>query len=89
MAIITNEIDARGHLFENQYIRVDRVEATKSGGTMNVHFGVYWSQQSAQDGEPPHRAHTVEASFDLYSQSNLWQQAYVAVKGRYPVHTDV
>ena len=88
MAIIADEMDSRGYVFENQYIRVDRIEEIKKDSAMRIEVGVYMSQQQAQDGGLPHRAHAFHADFDLYSTDNLWQQAYVAVKRRYPEHTD-
>lgn len=81
MAIISNEIDERGHVFENQYIRVDKVSVTKN--TMDIQVGVY------QDPDAfPHRVHTLQGEFDLYSDLNVWQQAYVYVKQRWSEHQD-
>lgn len=81
MAIISNEIDERGYAFENQYIRVDKVSVTKD--RMTVEVGVYKSPDVL-----PHRINVVEGEFDLYSDLNVWQQAYVYVKQRYPEHQD-
>lgn len=87
MAIISDEVDLRGHIFENQYIRVDRVNTTKT--EMEIEAGVYYSEQSASSGELPHRVHTLHGPFDMHSELNVWQQAYAIAKQRWPEHQDV
>jgi len=86
MAIIADERDERGYVFDQQYIRVDKIHAEKT--TMQVEIGVYKNQQAAQNGESAHRNHFLHADFDMNSPQNAWQQAYVAVKQRYPDGVD-
>lgn len=87
MAIITDIIDERGHLYPQQYVNVHRVLAQKT--SMDIEVGVYLSQESAQAGIPPHRVDAVyAAAFDMNSEQNAWQQAYVAIKQRWPDGVD-
>jgi len=83
MAIISNETDERGYVFENQYIKVESVRVTKT--TMNIEVGVRFK---AED-ELPHRVHNVEGEFDLESDKNVWEQAYVFIKQRWTDSQDV
>jgi hypothetical protein len=43
--------------------------------------GIYLNQEATQ--RPPHRVDTFGAPFDLYSQQNVWQQAYADLKTRW------
>ena len=86
MAIITDVICERGHRYPSQYVRVDRVHAGKT--TMVAEMGVYFTQQQAADGEPPHRVETVGGDFDMNSPLNAWQQAYALAKARWPEAVD-
>ena len=87
MAIITNVVDERGNMFEQQYVNVHRLLVNKD--TMIVEAGVHHSEQSARDGAPPHRAEAIySVPFDMNSDLNPWQQAYVAIKNRWPDSTD-
>lgn len=83
MAIIT-DVPTDRTFFPQQYVRIDRVDVEKT--QMRVDVGVYFNE-SMKD-HPPHRIEHVYGEFDLYSELNLWQQAYVYVKQRWPEYTD-
>lgn len=85
MAIITDIVTDRTS-FPQQYVRVEAVRADKA--MMFVDVGVHLSEQSSKE-VPPHRIEQVIGEFDLYSDKNLWQQAYEYIKRRWPDHTDV
>lgn len=87
MALQRFYIDTRGTDFGQQYYRVDSIETTKT--SMRVLVGVYFSEQAAKDGQPPHTGLNVEGDFDMYSSENLWQQAYAHAKRYWPDAVDV
>jgi hypothetical protein len=49
--------------------------------------GIYFNQEATVN--PPHRIDIFNAPFDLYSQQNVWQQAYADLKTRWPDAVDV
>lgn len=83
MAIIT-DIPTDRTLFPQQYVRVDRVTTDKN--QMQIEVGIYFNDTVTK--LPPHRMEIVFGDFDMYSSENLWQQAYVFVKNRWPNNTD-
>jgi hypothetical protein len=87
MAIITNVIDERGFVYENQYVRIERAVIT-SKSSLETDLGVYFNKQLATDGQPPHRIETMSGEYDLLSSKNTWEQAYDLIKTRYHIHTD-
>lgn len=84
MAIIADVVTERT-TFPQQYIRVDSVRTSKN--EMLIEAGIYLSE-SLKD-LPPHRAEILSGSFDMYSELNLWQQAYVVIKQNWPEYTDI
>jgi hypothetical protein len=76
MAVIKTITTDRGVVFPDQYCRVDEVTTDKT--TMRYTVGIYFSRAATE--LPPHRVEMFEASFDLYSSLNVWQQAYEAIK---------
>lgn len=78
MAIIT-DIPTDRTVFPQQYVRVERILTNKS--EMFIEVGVYFNE-SLKD-QPPHRIESVQGEFDMYSDLNLWQQAYVRIKQKY------
>jgi len=88
MAIITDITTERGYVYRNQYVNVYDVIAKKNEMTVNV--GIYMTEQDYRDGMPPHRIDTLSGQpFDMFSEQNLWQQAYVAIKNHWPDSQDV
>jgi hypothetical protein len=87
MAIETDYITERGILFPKQYLRVDEVYALKNEMTITV--GVYMNQEQAVNGVPAHAADRVFGSYDMYSNQNLWEQAYALIKQRWPNAIDI
>ncbi len=88
MAIRTNVTSDRGYVYKNQYLRVVRVITLKN--TIEVHVGVYDNESDTiPEHMYPHTIEFVTGPFDLYSTQNLWQQAYVYVKQRWPDSVDV
>lgn len=85
MAIITDIITERT-TFPQQYVRVESVRSEKE--KMIVDVGVHLSEQTSRE-IPPHRIEHVEGPFDMYSELNLWEQAYQYIKQRWPEHTNV
>jgi len=83
MAIITDVPTDRTY-FPQQYLRIERIDLNKTQMTVDV--GVYFNQSMTE--LPPHRIEHVVGEFDLYSELNLWQQAYVYVKERWSNYTD-
>lgn len=87
MAITTDVPTERGYVFEKQYVNIYRLIARKN--TMDIEIGVHASQQSAQDGAPPHLIEAIfDVPFDMDDELNAWQQAYLAIKQRWPDSTD-
>lgn len=87
MAIQVDVVGDRGALYPAQYVRVDEVLCTKS--EMSIVVGVYFTQQQAVEGVPPHMIEHFAGSFDMHSEHNAWQQAYAQVKQRWPEAIDV
>lgn len=85
MAIITDIITERT-TFPQQYVRVEAVRTTKD--FMFIDVGIHFSEELSKE-TPPHRIENIVGSFDMYSDQNLWQQAYVYIKARWPESTDV
>jgi len=83
MAIIT-DVPTDRTIFPQQYVRVERVNTDKN--QMFVDVGIYFNE-SVKD-LPPHRIEHVQGEFDMYSSDNLWQQAYIYIKNRWPEYTD-
>lgn len=84
MAIITDVITERT-VFPQQYVRVEAVRTDKN--MMFVDVGIHLSEQSSKEVSP-HRIEHVMGEFDLYSDKNLWEQAYIYIKNRWQDHTD-
>lgn len=87
MAIKTDFITERGIMYPDQYMRVDQVHCTKTD--MNIVVGIYVTQEQAANGAPPHFAEVLFGEFDMNSPLNLWEQAYAAVKQRWPNAVDL
>ena len=87
MAIQTDVVGLRGQLYENQYVRVDQVQCTKTD--MIAEAGVYRSQAAATAGEYPHMVEQFHGAFDLHSELNPWEQAYALLKQRWFEAVDV
>lgn len=85
MAIITDVITERT-TYPQQYVRVENVHVNKD--TLTVDVGIHLSEESSKE-IPPHRIEHVDGPFDMYSELNLWEQAYVIIKQRWQTHTDV
>lgn len=87
MAIITDVIDERSHVYAQQYVNVYGVHAAKT--SMSVEVGIHLSEADYRNGIPPHRIELLRnVGFDMDSKLNLWGQAYVAIKQRWPDSTD-
>ena len=87
MAILTDIIDERSHTYEKQYVNVYRLVVTKN--TLIVEVGIHYSEDMYRDGIPPHRVDTLsEETFDVSDTRSLCEQAYVAIKNRWPDSTD-
>lgn len=82
MALLLNYFDSRGTDFGIQYYRVDKVEVTRN--KLQALIGLYNTEQEAKNGIPPHTVIDVDGAFDMYSDKNLWQQAYAAAKAQWP-----
>ncbi len=87
MAIITDVVTDVGYTYKSQYCRPHIVAATNKT-TLFITVGVYETVQHAERGDPPHILHYLDGDFDMYSGNNLWQQAYVAMKKKWPDSTD-
>jgi hypothetical protein len=87
MAIITDIVSEVNYTYRSQYCRPDSVIA-KNKTTLTVAVGVYETAQRAESGEPPHLLYMLDGTFDMYSDQNLWQQAYAAMKQKWPDSTD-
>ena len=85
MAVIHNYIYPSGSEFPQQYCRIETAFVTKTTITYSV--GVYLNKDATDN--PPHALDQYEADFDLYSELNVWQQAYEALKQRWPDTVDV
>lgn len=84
MAVINTIITDRGVVYPDQYCRVERADVTKT--TMNYVVGIYLNQQATEN--PPHRAENFSCDFDLFSDQNVWQQAYADLKLRWTEAVD-
>ncbi len=87
MAIITNVIDERGFVYENQYVRIEKASITNKI-FLDVELGVYFTKQDASTGGYPHRIENMQGEYDLFSSKNTWEQAYDLIKTRYNMFTD-
>lgn len=76
MAVIKTITTPEGVVFQDQYCRVLEVRVTKD--RMHYLVGIYFNQAATEN--PPHRAENFEAPFDLFSEQNVWQQAYADLK---------
>lgn len=76
MAVISTYIYNTGSVFENQYCRIEQVEVKKD--KMKYEVGIYLGDYATDN--PPHAIESFESSFDLYSDKNVWQQAYEDLK---------
>lgn len=76
MAVIYTFTTERGVVFPDQYCRIE--EAVVDKNKMRYTVGVYFNKEATAN--PPHRAEIFETSFDLYSDQNVWQQAYNDLK---------
>lgn len=76
MAVIKTIVSERGVVYPDQYCRIEEVMAFKT--KMLYKVGIYLNQTATEN--PPHRIDTFNCDFDLYSDLNLWQQAYVHLK---------
>lgn len=84
MAVINTITTERGVVFPDQYCRVDRADVTKT--TMRYVVGIYFNQTATEN--PPHREEMFECAFDLFSDQNVWQQAYANLKQRWTEAVD-
>lgn len=84
MAVIKTITTERGVVYPDQYCRVEsaRVEKTQ----MQYDIGIYFNKSATEN--PPHRVDTFGAVFDLYSDQNVWQQAYENLKNIWPDAVD-
>jgi hypothetical protein len=80
MAIIKTIVSESGFIFKDQYCRIEEATVFEKT-TMRYTLGIYVSKEAIT--EPPHRAEIFQADFDLFSELNLWQQAYVDIKNRW------
>lgn len=85
MAVIKTIVTDRNVIFSDQYCRVESATAVDKSN-LRYTIGIYMNKEVVT--EPPHRAEIFETTFDLYSKSNLWQQAYADIKNRWPDATD-
>lgn len=76
MAVIKTITTERGVVYPDQYCRVDAARVEKN--SMRYDIGIYFNQAATEN--PPHRVETFEAPFDLFSDQNVWQQAYENLK---------
>lgn len=79
MAVIKTIVSERGVVYTDQYCRVEEARVEKS--QMLYQIGVYLNQESTDN--PPHRIEQFIAPFDLYSELNVWQQAYTDLKTKW------
>ena len=87
MAVIADIIDERGNIYARQYVNIHRLLVSKT--RMDVEVGVYLTEEQARNGVPPQRGDLVfNAPFDMFSLLNAWQQAYIAIKQRWPDSVD-
>lgn len=84
MAVIKTITTDRGVVYPDQYCRVDKVDAWKDKMLFDV--GVYLNQVATEN--PPHRVIHFNGDFDMYSDLNLWQQAYAILKQQWPDSVD-
>lgn len=84
MAIISDYFNGRT-LYPNQYIRIEKIETDKN--QMRIDVGVHISQEYSIN-TPPHAIESLMCEFDLYSNKNLWEQAYVRIKQKWIEHVD-
>lgn len=85
MALINTIITDRGVVYPDQYCRVDQAYVTKN--TMQYAVGIYLNQAATEN--PAHRVENFSCDFDLYSDQNVWQQAYADLKLRWTEAVDV
>lgn len=85
MALIVDIPHDRGIIYLQQYVRVDNVNTDKTN--MQILAGIYQTKEAAENA-PPHMAVNLYGEFDLYSSLNLWEQAYVYLKQRWPDAVD-
>lgn len=79
MALIKTITTERGVVYPDQYCRIEEAKVAKTQMTYQV--GVYFNQAATEN--PPHRIDTFEAPFDLFSEQNVWQQAYADLKTKW------
>lgn len=84
MAVIQTITTERSVVYPDQYCRVDAVRVEKT--RMQYDIGIYFNQSATEN--PPHRLETFEAPFDLFSEQNVWQQAYADLKTYWPDAVD-
>jgi len=85
MAIIKTITTERGVIYPDQYCRVDIVRANKTEISFDV--GIYFDEQTARNGMPPHRTETFGGQYDLLGD-NPWVQAYGIIKQHWPDAVD-
>lgn len=85
MAVIKTITTERGVVYPDQYCRIEEANTFKT--KMLYKVGIYFNQEATVN--PPHRIDIFNAPFDLYSQQNVWQQAYADLKTRWPDAVDV
>lgn len=85
MAIRGDLVGGNGVPYENQYIRVATVYATKH--SLNIVLDVFF--EAPNEGDFPHiQAEHNNVPYDMLSEGTLWQKAYDAIKPWYPTAVD-
>lgn len=79
MAVIKTITTERGVVYPDQYCRIEEAHTFKT--RMIYKVGIYLNQEATSN--PPHRLDTFHCDFDLFSDQNVWQQAYADLKSRW------
>lgn len=84
MAVIKTITTERGVVYPDQYCRVESADVSKT--KMRFSVGIYFNKEATEN--PPHRIDDFIGDFDLYSEMNVWQQAYATLKIIWPDSID-
>lgn len=90
MALIATVPGQRGVIYENAYVRINRVlffrapDAEINKLELHVHYGVYNSAEEAQSGTYPHSEYRdiFNEGYDAGAVQDIWGTAYGLLKTR-------
>lgn len=85
MALVHTVVTERGVVYQDQYCRVEEVNASKTEMSFDVY--IYFTEQDAKSGMPCHRSERYFGAYNLFGD-NPWVQAYAILKTYWPDAVD-